>query len=35
MLTSGVFGYLFDYLLWWILLASLLVHTWCFLRFFP
>lgn len=35
MLTSGVFGYLFDYLLWWILLASLFVHTWCFLRFFP
>ncbi|MCH8147796.1 MAG: hypothetical protein IH987_07355 [Planctomycetes bacterium] len=35
MLTSGVFGYLFDYLLWWVLLASLFVHAWCFLRFFP
>ena len=35
MLTSGVFGYVFDYFLWWILLASLFVHAWCFLRFFP
>ncbi len=35
MLTSGVFGYLADYLLWWLLLISILVHTWCFFRFFP
>ena len=35
MLTSGVFGYLADYLLWWLLLISLFVHTWCFFRFFP
>lgn len=35
MLTSGVFGYLFDYLLWWMLFFSLVLHTWCFFRFFP
>ena len=35
MLTSGVFGYLSDYLLWWVLLISLFVHTWCFFRMFP
>ncbi len=35
MLTSGVFGYLADYCLWWVLLLSLLAHTWCFFRFFP
>ncbi len=35
MLAVGAFGYLGDYLLWWALLLSLLVHTWCFFRFFP
>lgn len=35
MLTSGVFGYLADYCLWWVLFASLVVHTWCFFKFFP
>ena len=35
MLTSGAFGYFSDYLLWWLALISLLVHTWCFFRFFP
>jgi len=34
MLTSGVYGYMADYLLWWVLLASLIVHTWCFFKFF-
>ncbi len=35
MLTSGVFGYLADYFIWWLLLLSLLVHAWCFFRYFP
>lgn len=35
MLTSGVFGFLFDYIIWWLLFVSLLLHTWCFFRFFP
>ncbi len=35
MLTSGAFGYMADYLFWWILYLSLLVHTWCFFRCFP
>lgn len=35
MLSGGAFGYLADYLLWWLLFASLVVHTWCFFRFFP
>ena len=35
MLTSGAFGYLSDYLVWLVLLLSLLVHAWCFFRFFP
>ncbi len=35
MLTSAVFGYLADYMLWWVLFLSLLVHTWCFFKFFP
>jgi len=29
------YGYLSDYLWWWILLSSLLVHTWCLFRFCP
>ncbi len=35
LLTRGAFGYLADYLLWWAVFASLVVHTWCFFRFFP
>ncbi|MHC4698134.1 MAG: SGNH/GDSL hydrolase family protein [Planctomycetota bacterium] len=35
MLTSDAFGYLLDYLLWWVLFLSLVVHTWCFFKFFP
>lgn len=35
MLTSGAFGYLGDYALWWVLCLSLVIHTWCFFRFFP
>ena len=35
MLTSGMFGYLVDYALWWLLFVSIVVHTWCFFRFFP
>ncbi|UCF35162.1 MAG: SGNH/GDSL hydrolase family protein [Phycisphaerales bacterium] len=35
MLTSGAFGFLGDYLLWLILYASVVIHTWCFLKFFP
>ena len=32
MLTSGVFGYLADYMLWWVLYLSLVLHTWCFFK---
>ena len=35
MLAIGVFGYLGDYLIWWLIYVSLLVHTWCFFKFFP
>ncbi len=35
MLTSGMFGYLADYALWWLVLISVVVHTWCFFQFFP
>lgn len=35
MFTSGAFGYLTDYALWWLLFTSLVVHIWCFFRFFP
>lgn len=35
MLTSGAYGYFLDYLLWWVLLAMLVIHAWCFFRFFP
>ncbi len=35
MLGMGPFGYPADYLLWWLLFLSLLLHTWCFFRFFP
>jgi len=33
MFTGGDFGYLSDYLLWCLLFASLVGHTWCFFRF--
>ena len=35
MLASGLFGYPVDYLLWWLLFISVVVHTWCFFRYFP
>ena len=35
MTNPQLFGYLGDYLIWWLCFASLVVHTWCFLRFFP
>lgn len=35
MLAEGAFGYWGDYLVWWVLLLSLLFHTWCFFRLFP
>ena len=35
MWASGAYGYLSDYLWWWIVPASLVVHAWCFFRFFP
>lgn len=35
MWASGVFGYLLDYIFWWVLFLSVVVHTWCFFRFFP
>ncbi|MFQ5591142.1 MAG: SGNH/GDSL hydrolase family protein [Phycisphaerae bacterium] len=35
MLTARAFGYLADYVLWWLLFFSLVVHTWCFFKFFP
>ncbi|MBI3834002.1 MAG: SGNH/GDSL hydrolase family protein [Planctomycetes bacterium] len=34
-MTDGTFGYLLDYMVWCVLLLSLLVHTWCFFRWFP
>ena len=33
MWAGGAFGYLSDYLLWWIALASVTAHTYCFFRF--
>ncbi|MFQ5495320.1 MAG: SGNH/GDSL hydrolase family protein [Phycisphaerae bacterium] len=35
MLESGLYGYLGDYLVLVALYASLLIHTYCFFRFFP
>jgi hypothetical protein len=35
MWASGAYGYLSDYLWWWIVPLSLIIHTWCFFRFFP
>ena len=35
MWASGHFGYLLDYLWWWIVPASLVGHTWCFFRLWP
>ncbi|MEK6675531.1 MAG: SGNH/GDSL hydrolase family protein [Planctomycetota bacterium] len=32
MWQTGEYGYPLDYLLWWVVLASLLVHTWYFFR---
>jgi len=35
MWASGAYGYLSDFLWWYAIVASLIVHTWCFFRFFP
>ncbi len=35
MFSTGAFGYLSDYLLWWACFFSCVLHTWCFFRFFP
>lgn len=35
MLTSGAFGYPFDYLLFSAIYISLLIHALCFFKFFP
>lgn len=32
MWSTGFYGYLSDYLWWWVTLASLILHTWCFFR---
>jgi len=34
-LTSGAFGYLFDYFIWCVLFTSLVIHAVCYFRFFP
>lgn len=33
--VTAQFGYPGDYVLWWLVFLSLVVHTWCFFRFFP
>jgi hypothetical protein len=35
MWSTGYYGYLSDYLWWWVVLISLIIHTWCFFRLFP
>ncbi len=35
MWATGAYGYLLDYLLWWVVLASVVAHTWCFFRLVP
>lgn len=35
MWQTGYYGYLSDYLWWWVALGSLIVHTWCFFRLVP
>ncbi len=35
MLTSGAYGYISDYLVWWLILVSIFIHTWCFFKLFP
>lgn len=32
-MSSGAFGYLGDYVFYWLVYLSLVVHTWCFFRF--
>lgn len=34
-MAGGLYGFPADYALWWLAFASLLVHTWCFFRFYP
>jgi len=33
MWASGAYGYLSDYLLWYFVLGTLVIHSWCFFRF--
>lgn len=35
MWATGAYGYLTDYLLWWVIFGSLLAHAWCFFRLWP
>jgi lysophospholipase L1-like esterase len=35
MWATGDFGYLSDYLLFWVAVLSLGIHTWCFFHLFP
>ncbi|MFQ5412907.1 MAG: SGNH/GDSL hydrolase family protein [Phycisphaerae bacterium] len=35
MFIGGAFGYIADYGVWLTMFASVLVHTWCFFKFFP
>lgn len=35
MWASGAYGYLTDYLWWYLVIASLIVHTWCFFKLVP
>lgn len=35
MWSSGAYGYFSDYLLWWIVFASAILHTGCFFKLFP
>lgn len=35
MWSSGAYGYFSDYLLWWIVFTSVILHTWCFFKLIP
>lgn len=35
MWATGAYGYLSDYVCWYVVLVSAVVHTWCFFRLFP
>ena len=34
MLATGAYGYPADYIIWVLLFASLVIHTWCFFKYF-